>query len=285
MSMSVPITTPRRVSIWITLLVVVAAAPASAQFRPRIVEESMIGDRFHVEGGIDFWMSSADLIVSSGGSGPLEGIPGTDINAKRDLGLVDRNLPQFNLVVKSAKKHKVRLQYVPIKYEQSAILNRTIDFNGQRYTVGLPVNSSLNWKALRLGYEYDFLIRSRGYAGFIIEDKQTDVRVDVATPISNPPAQFAHAQAPIPALGGIARVWVVPRVNVTFELTGFKVPDTIDNRYNAHYVDIDFYGTINATNNVGVKVGFRSLDMAYKWKEDTGAFTLKGLYFGLVARY
>jgi hypothetical protein len=243
----------------------------------------MIGDKFHVEGGVDFWMTSADLVVASGGSGALEGIPGTSINAKRDLGLVDRTLPQLNLVLKGARRHRLRLQYVPIKYDQSAVLTRTIDFNGQRYTVGLPVNSSLDWKALRIGYEYDFLIKPRGYVGFIIEDKQTDVRVDISTPLITP--QFAHAAAPIPALGGVARVWVVPRVNVTFEATGFKVPDTVDNRYNAHYVDIDFYGTINATNNLGVKVGYRSLDLAYKWKEDSGAFTLRGLYVGAVARF
>lgn len=282
MTMSV-LTTRSRVSIWCTLLLVASAVPASAQFRPRIVEETVIGEKFHVEGGVDFWMSSANLVVASGGSGALEGIPGTSINAKRDLGLVDRNLPQLNLVLKGARRHRLRLQYVPIKYDQSAVLTRTIDFNGQRYTVGLPVNSTLNWKALRIGYEYDFLIKPRGYAGFIIEDKQTDVRVDISTPLITP--QFAHAQAPIPALGGIARVWVVPRVNVTFEATGFKVPDSVDNRYNAHYVDVDFYGTINATNNVGVKVGYRSLDMAYKWKEDSGAFTLRGLYVGVVARY
>ena len=58
-----------------------------------------------------------------------------------------------------------------------------------------------------------------------------------ATPISNPPAQFARAQAPIPALGFVGRVWLVPRVNVTGEVTGFKIPDSIEGRYNAHYVD------------------------------------------------
>ena len=137
---------------------------------------------------------------------------------------MDKRLPVLNLVLKAARKHKFRMQYIPIKYEQSAILNRTIDFNGQRYTVGLPVNSSLDWKALRLGYEYDFIIKSRGFGGFIIEDKQTDVRVDIATPLITP--QFARARAPIPALGGIARVWVVPRANITAEVTGFTIPDT-----------------------------------------------------------
>jgi hypothetical protein len=276
-------TRPRRFLSCALLLVLGTAVPASAQFKPRIVQETAVGDKFHIEGGFDFWMPAAELTVASSGSDELAGIPGTNISAKRDLGLADKNLPMFNLVFKGAQKHKLRVQFVPIKYEQSAILARTIDFNGQRYSVGLPVNSTLDFKALRLGYEYDFVIKSRGFAGFIIEDKQTDVRVDLATPLIKP--QFAHASAPIPALGGIGRYWIVPRLNVTAEVTGFKIPDSVDDRYNAHYVDLDIFGTLNATKNVGVRVGYRSLDMGYKFKEDTGAFTLKGMYVGVVARY
>ena len=35
----------------------------------------------------------------------------------------------------------------------------------------------------------------------------------------------------------------------------------------------------------GVKGGYRSLDMGYLVKQDTGSFTLKGIYIGIVARY
>ena len=52
-----------------------------------------------------------------------------------------------------------------------------------------------------------------------------------------------------------------------------------------HYVDVDIYGTYNVTNRVGVQVGFRSFDLGYLVKEDTGSFTLKGVFFGVVARY
>ena len=105
------------------------------------------------------------------------------------------------------------------------------------------------------------MVKTRGFVGFIIEDKQTDVRVDVATPLVSP--QFAHAQAPIPALGGIGRFWILPRVNATLEITGFKIPDSIDNRYAAHYVDVDVYGTINATKNVGARIGYRSVSYTH----------------------
>jgi hypothetical protein len=258
------------------------ASPAQAQFRPRIVEEHTMGERYHVEGAAEFWNPSANLLVTSSGSGALAGLEGSKIDAKRDLGLADKRLPQLELILRPAKSHKFRLQYIPIKYTQATTLHQDIKFNGQLYRLGVPVNSVLDWKAARFGYEYDFINRSRGFGGFIIEAKYTDVRVDLASPFQT---EFAHARAPIPALGGIARVYVVPRVAITGEVTGFKLPDSIDNRYAAHYVDIDLYGTVNATNNVGVKVGYRSMDLGYLVKQDTGAFTLKGLYFGIVARY
>ena len=66
---------------------------------------------------------------------------------------------------------------------------------------------------------------------------------------------------------------------------GFTLPDSIDGRYKAHYVDVDVYGTINFTDQVGVKAGYRSLDFGYAIKDDTGTFVLKGIYFGAVLRY
>jgi hypothetical protein len=67
-------------------------------------------------------------------------------------------------------------------------------------------------------------------------------------------------------------------------MVGFSVP-TIQGQYRAHYFDIDVYGTLNFTNNIGIKGGYRRLDVGYLIKADSGAFTLDGLYFGAVLRY
>ena len=106
--------------------------------------------------------------------------------------------------------------------------------------------------------------------------------VQLTSPVLN---EFASARAPLPALGGIGRFYVVPNISITGEVTGFKLPDSIDSRYGGHYVDIDIYGTVNFSDNFGVKGGFRSLDMGYLVKQDSGSFTLRGIYFGVVARY
>src|SRR5262245_31117794 len=258
------------------------AVPAAAQYKPKPLNDPATGEKFHIEGAASFWNPSSDITIASAGSGNLSGIAGTEIDAKRDLGFTDKRMSSLELFAKAGGGHKFRLQYIPIKFEGQSTLQRDLVFNGIRYRVGVPVNSSLEWKAYRFGYEYEFIRKNRGFGGFILEAKYTDVNVKLNSPVLS---EFAHARAPIPAIGGIGRFYVVPNISITGELTGFKLPDSIDNRYQAHYFDVDIYGTVNFTNNIGVKGGFRTLDMGYLVKQDTGAFVMKGIYFGVVARY
>ena len=56
-------------------------------------------------------------------------------------------------------------------------------------------------------------------------------------------------------------------------------------RKNGHYLDVNVYGTLNFTNSIGVQGGYRSVDVGYHVDSDTGSFVLRGIYFGVVARY
>jgi hypothetical protein len=270
----------RRVYAWagLTLAALLLASPASAQYRPRPVNDPATGEAFHIEGSASWWRPTADMNISSEGLG----IAGTTIDFKRDLGMTDHSFPALSLVLKPADRHKFRMQFIPIKYEAQSNLRREIVFNGQRYTTNLPVNSDLEWRAFRFNYEFDFVKKNRGYAGFIVEAKYTDIRADLQSPIAS---EFAQARFPVPAIGGVGRVYVVPNISVTGEFTFFTIPDSIDERYNAHYSDFDLYGTVNFTNNIGVQGGYRTLDLGYLIKTDAGNLTLKGIYFGVVARY
>jgi hypothetical protein len=268
---------------WAVLaLLCFAAAPASAQYQPRALNDPPTGEKYHIEAGAGYWFPTADISVASAGGGTLAGLTGTQIDAKRDLGLTDQRVAILDLQLRPARSHKFRFQYIPFNYTQTTTLNRDIVFNGIRYSVGIPVNSTLEWKTYEFGYEYDFVVKNWGFVGFDLQAKYTDVQVSLASLIAS---EFAHARGPIPALGGIARYYVVPNISITGEFSAFKIPDSIDSRYNAHYVDIDIYGTLNFTNNIGVKGGYRSRDVGYLIKADSGAFTLKGIYFGAVLRY
>ena len=272
------IQTAIRLSVFLAAAVGLTAWPADAQYRPRPLNDPATGESYHIEASAGYWNPTADITVAS----ESLNIPGTLVDFKKDLGLTDRRFPDLQLVLRPATKHKFRFRYTPIKYDSSSTLQRDIVFNGIRYRLGVPVSSLLDWKSYRFGYEYDFISRNRGFAGFITEFKYTDVTVRVTSLAAN---EFAHVRAPIPTIGFIGRGYVMPNISVTGEITGVKVPDSVSKTYNGQYFDFDLYATVNFTNNVGAHAGYRSLNARYKIDLDTGDLTLKGLYFGLVARF
>jgi hypothetical protein len=257
---------------------------SSAQFTPRSLGDPATGEDYHIEASVGLWSPGAQMNITSEAE---FGIAGTLIDFKKDLGLTDSTFKELHVVFRPSKRNKLRFQYIPIKFEQEATLTRDIVFQGIRYRVGVPVNSQLDWKAYRFTYEFDFVSRNRGFAGFLLDAKYTDVFAALQSPIDN---ESLHARAPIPTVGGIGRYYIVPNISITGELTGFKIPDSISEDYKGHYVDLDIYGTVNFTNNFGAQLGYRTFDLGYTVKDDevitdSGSFELKGLYFGAVARF
>lgn len=264
-------------------LVVLAAAPATAQYRPRPLNNPSTPESYHIEAAVDYWFPTADMTISS----QSLGLEGTPINFKTDLGLTDQKFPALHLQLRAGGS-KFRFEYIPINYSQSATLKQDIVFNGQRYRVGLPVDSVLDWKAYRFGYEYDVLRRPRGYLGFILEAKYTDVSATLSTPPAGTRAgisEFDRARAPIPAIGGTGRVYLAQNLAVTADISGFRLPSSVFKDASGHFVDVDVYGTLDFTNYIGVQGGYRVFDVGYAFETDNGSFTMKGLYFGGVVRY
>jgi hypothetical protein len=277
-----------------TLLLSLAARPVHAQFTPRALNDPATGERYHIEGAAALWFPGIDLTVNS----EEFGIAGSEIDFKKDLGAEDHKIGDLRLVLRPTKRSKFRFEYIPIHYDSTTILQRRIVFNGIAYNVGLPVNSTLDWKAYRFIYEYDVASFNRWYAGFILEAKYTDIAVKLASPID---VETATAQAPVPSLGGVGRVYIVPNISATVEITGMKLPDNVIKRTFAHYLDVDIYGTVNFNDHLGAQFGYRSLDVGVTVKSDvanacgvsvtagltgtSGCFKLSGPYIGVVARY
>jgi hypothetical protein len=254
--------------------------PVHAQFRPRPLNEPASGEQFHIEAAAALWRPSADVTISS----EALGIQGTMIDFKKDLGIEDKSLPEFKFTLRPLPAHKLRVQVIPMTYEASTRLTRDIIFNAQRYSVNLPVSSTFDWTAWRFNYEFDFITRNRGFAGFIIEMKYDDLKAELTT--SSPAIQeFTRARFPLPAFGGIARVYVVPNISITGEVTGLKIPGSLGDVHDGHWADVDIFGTANFNRYVGAQIGFRSVDLGYEIESDSGSLTLKGIYFGIVARY
>jgi hypothetical protein len=254
----------------------VPPAAADAQFRP--AAPPAVGEDYHVEGAIAWWDPSPELIINS----ESIGIPGTDIDLIEDLGIEQKRHIEFRVVLRPARKHKFRFAYLPIKYEAETVIQREFVFNGQRYRVGLPVETAAEFITYRFGYEYDFFYRSRGYIGALVELKYNDVQVELNSPIG---LEFTSQVAPIPTFGVAGRGYLSANVSVTGEWTFFKVPDDLSEDYDGQYFDLDIYGTVNFNNYVGAQLGWRTIDIFYEGDEDRGDLQFRGWYFGGVVRF
>lgn len=256
---------------------VCTAVPVAAQFaRPSAV---VLPERYHVEIGGALWRPTPELLVSS----ESLGIPGTTIDGVGDLGFTRSRFGELRAVVRAARRHKLRVHYLPIEYAAAATVERTFVFNGTTYRAGIPVDSAFAWKTWRLGYEYDFVSRERGYVGVIAEVKHTDVKLAVAAPLL---AEEAQARVPVPAIGGIVRVYPADIVSITGEVTGMNLPGSLtQDDDTAKYLDWDLYLTVNVGRHAGLQVGYRSIDLQYLADEDRGRLTHKGAYIGGVVRF
>lgn len=273
-------TSTRTIAIGVFFLYTILLVPslARAQYGATPFHDPATGEVYHIEGGLELWNPPPSLQVAS----ESLGIAGTTIDAAQDLGVMQQRVVEWRLVLRPARKHKFRLNYLPMHYMAQSTVHRDFIFNGLRYGVNLPVSTDLTWNTLLLGYEYDFLYKDRWFVGFVAQAKLTDVEVKLQSPIGN---DFVVAKAPIPNLGGIVRVYVVPNISITAEVVGIKIPNSVSTTYRAHYVDFDLYGTVNFSKYAGVQIGYRRLDVGYLIKKDQGAFLMKGLYFGGVVRY
>jgi hypothetical protein len=270
-------------AITVCLAAVLCAAPAEAQYGARpAASDRATGESYHVEVTGAFWNPSPDIVISSEQFGQI----GTNVDFVNTLGIADTKFKQLKIVLRPATKHKFRFEYTPINYDAQKVIQAAFVFNGQEFQVGIPVTTNLKWNAYRFGYEWDFVYKSRGFVGLLLDLKYTDIDATL-TSAAVGVAQFTHAQAPIPAIGVVGRGYVVPNISITGEFSAFKLPERALNTddYSGRYYDFDLYGTVNFTDHFGALLGYRTWNVFYKVKKDTGTLHMTGPYFGGLVRF
>lgn len=257
----------------------VAPSAADAQYRP--APEAAVGEDYHIEAAYGWWDATPELIVNSESLGIL----GTDVDLVSDLGIEKRRIGKLDIVLRPAKKHRLKYQHMPIKYETDAYpVQRSFIFNGQRYNVGLPVTTSVNFSTDSFGYEYDFLYFPRGFVGANINMKLTTIDVDLQSPIG---AEFFQQSAPIPSIGFAGRGYVTRNLAIDSEITFFRIPDSLEEQLDGDgsYNDFDLHATYNFNKYVGGQFGWRKTTIFYETISDRGDLKFTGIYFGGVVRY
>lgn len=254
------------------------ASPVAAQLLPRS-SDLPVGEDYRVELFGGMWSPSPDMKISS----DAFGIIGTEIDFVSDLGFSTERFGEIRLRLRPARKHRFRLDFIPIKFNAQATVERRIVFRGIAYDIGLPVSSALSWNAWRIGYEYDIIHRSRGYFGVILEAKYTDIEASLDAP--GFAHEFTRARGPIPAIGAVVKVYPLSFLALSAEVSGLKVPNNALESFEGEFIDFDVSATLNFIENLGVQVGYRSMDLNVSSNEESVSLKLDGMYIGALVRF
>ena len=257
-----------------------ASAPAQAN-SPTEPSEA-VGEKYHVELSVGAWFTMPSTTLFSDSETVTSGsttttVNGTNIDFKQ-LGLNNKTFPDAHLTIRLAPKHKLRGEFIPIKYKQSTTLTSDVVTSGQTYLAGQAVQSELRWSEWNLGYEFDVMTSPSGYLGAEVAVTRLNVAGAMANGVQS---GTATVNIVMPGLGATGRYYLRPQVSVTGGLLAFYLPGGSTSTH-GHSIQIDGYATVNASKYLGVQAGYRSFIMSYVWESplNTSSMTIGGPYLG-----
>ena len=206
---------------------------------------------------------------------------GTDVKFVNDLGFDEwKNFFDGRLQIKFARKHKFNLEYIPLKWDGDKVLTQTIQFSGQTYVVGTRVQSSLDLKLFKGGYEYDFLAGRFGFLGgtldVLVVNASMQLRAPDVVPIID---QKEDKTLPIPMIGLIGRVYPIRWVNLTAKASGIPAGSY------GYVFDGEASLNINPINYLGISGGYRYFVINAKYNDNSLDYRLDGPFVGLSLRF
>ena len=255
-----------------------AAAQTPAASKPANAEQPWaIGEKYKIEFSYTFWQPSLEGSVSSDG---LD-LVGSRVDLTGDLSLERTRFDDFRFVIRPAKKHRIKVKYTPITFTGNGTLTRDISFSGIVYPISLPVESRLEWKVFRVGYEWDFFYHPRGFIGVLVTGGFTTLDAGISSIIGS---ATAEGDAPLLEIGAAGRFYPIRHLAINVEGSGLKLTDLAPDTA-LKTMSWDVSATYNITNNFGVSGGWRRLDTNLQLPSDSGELDFKGFWFGGSIRY
>jgi hypothetical protein len=221
-----------------------------------------------------YWIPqmSGRLRVEQGGLG-------TDIDARRDLGMPDTNFPEGRFVYQGAGRSRLTFSYTPIDYSGDQTVSRTLFFNGTQYTLGTRVASELEVKHLELGWAYQFSVRNGVFKlgplveahGFLMRGKLNATALGFD--------QTERLSIGLPTVGLAMDINPTRYLNIYGEVSGLKVGDY------GYFVGSDAGVKIGPFRHVYFTGGYRTFSLHAQDAPDFARLQLHGAFLGAGFRF
>jgi hypothetical protein len=147
-------------------------------------------------------------------SGTFQGSSSNDvIDINKDLGFNSYSTVAAYVDWKFTRKNHLTFAVSPFQQTRTAVLNRTITYQGQTYNVGGTVSANLKANMYAPGYQYDIIRRRRGHLGVAVQIDLFDTRAALTALLTGSGGHrqasgSASLLAPIPVAGPQYRFYI-----------------------------------------------------------------------------
>ena len=206
---------------------------------------------------------------------------GTDIDARRDLGIPDAGFPQGS-VTWTHGRNVLSFTYTPIDFAGDQTVTRTVVFRGRPYTVGTRVESELEVRHLELRWAFQFVRVADGRVRFgpMLEADGFFLRGALRAPELNPPvAEQEELKFGLPAPGLALDINLHKAVNVYGRVAGLGVGEY------GYYVGSESGVRVHPWRHVSLSAGYRTFNLHVDNSPDFARFRLRGPFFGAGVRF
>ena len=204
---------------------------------------------------------------------------GTDVNLVNDLGFAEtKGFGEARFQFKFFNRNKLNFSYLPMKWDADQVLTRTIQFNGQTYSAGTRVQSQLDMKLFKGGYELDLIVDRFGFLGFTLDVLVADNHIEMKAPAQGIDEKH-DATVPIPMIGLVGRIIPVKWLNATAKVSGLPMGGY------GYILDAEASIEINPVKYVGISAGYRYLSAKAQYDDNLAEYKLDGFFAALKVRF
>ncbi|MBI5343667.1 MAG: hypothetical protein HZB63_10235 [Deltaproteobacteria bacterium] len=247
----------RRFPVFLAVLFLMAAVPAHA------------APGFEVGARGMYWFPDLTAAVKT----TVGGVTG-EFDAKNDLGVGDENFPSGEAFLRVGRVH-FRVGYTPVSFDGTKQVTQNITFNGQTFTAGANVITSLDLKMADAEFQFDIVRPDVAVANFnlgaILKVKYVDGEVELRSSTQTEKKDF---KAPVPMLGlGAGAGFLKNMVRADARVTGMTYSGN-------HLFEGDAFLSFSPVPFFSVQGGYRIIDLKIDEDDIVAKLKLKGPYVG-----
>ena len=232
---------------------------------------------FALEAGVRgmYWGSK----ISGNVQTVTNGVPGTDLDVKSDLGMNDENVFSGEAFLKVGN-FTFRVAYTPLKYTGTAVLSQTVVFDGIPFPAGTPVSSKLETKMVDGDVQWDLLNPDLGVVsmnlGLFLRMKYVDGSAELSSNnIVFPVSATQDFRLPIPEVGAAAGFGVLKNiVRVDARVSGMTYSGN-------HIYEGDAFLSVIPFPFLRLQGGYRFIDLKADESDLNASLKIKGPYAGI----